>query len=524
MSLNLFNNFSYNTNSNNLSSLQQKVSDCQTKVQADNQLTNEKNNTLNTLNSDKSQLSSTVSTAQSMVTAAQSVLDAANSLLASAQSMPAEKTTDKDGKTVENTAARDAAISQAMSAVNEANAQLSAAQAEYEQAQNEMQQKEEEAAQAQADADTAVSQLTEDEAALSSAQQELSTAQNEQQSSQTNVNGEIDNDIQQNDLGDCALLSSVFAMAQSDKGAKNIKDSIKINKNENGEETYDVTFSGIGETYTVSASEIKDAQSDDGRQYSTGDDDMALIELAVEKCFKESDDETINQIYGSDDNTSEYSGDEQVDYLNGVNPNLVDYIFTGNIGERVSSSEATQKAALADIVKSSESVYSNNDLSVKDVNGNDIKISANTDYKVTSFNEDGTVDIKAPDKFIFKGDTYTISIDELYNSDYNGFKSAVEVSNSMVDDLFDNYEQDKDSNALVFANMEKEDDGTVGNSTVTDVDGNKVELPQVHAYAVTDVEGDVVTLANPWDTSKELKFEKEELYKLDSFKLYGLVA
>ena len=94
----------------------------------------------------------------------------------------------------------------------------------------------------------------------------------------------------------------------------------------------------------------------------------------------------------------------------------------------------------------------------------------------------------------------------------------------MVDDLFDNYEQDKDLSALVFANMDKEDDGTVGNSTVTDVDGNKVELPQVHAYAITDVEGDVVTLANPWNTSKELKFEKEELYKLDSFKLYGLVA
>ena len=506
MSLNLFNSFSYNTNSSNLSSLQQKVSDCQTKVQADNQLTNEKNNTLNTLNSDKSQLSTTVSNAQSTVAAAQSVLDAANSLLASAQSIPAEKTTDKDGKPVENTAARDAAISKAMAAVNEANTQLAAAQAEYEQAQNAMQQKEEEVAQAQTEADTAASQLADDEAALSSAQQELSTAENEEQASQTNVNGEIDNDIQQNDLGDCALLSSVFAMAQSDKGAKDIKDAIKINKNENGEETYDVTFAGIGETYTVSASEIKEAQADDGRQYSTGDDDMTLLELAVEKCFKESDDETITQIYGSDERTSADNSDDEIDYLNGVNPNLVDYIFTGNIGERVSSSEKTQKAIIADVIKSSEAVFSNDDLNVKDVNGKDVKISANTDYKVTSFNEDGTIDIKAPDKFIFKGDTYTISIDELYNADYNGLKSAIEASNAMTDELFDNYEQDKNSSALVFANMEQAEDGTVGTSTVT------------------DVEGDVVTLANPWDTSKELKFEKEELYKLDSFKLYGLVA
>ena len=76
------------------------------------------------------------------------------------------------------------------------------------------------------------------------------------------INGEIDEKFSQStQTGDCVLLSTILAFSYTDKGAEMIKDSIKTNKNQNGEiESYSVTFAGINETYTISKKELEDKE------------------------------------------------------------------------------------------------------------------------------------------------------------------------------------------------------------------------------------------------------------------------
>jgi len=583
MSLGLSNNFLLGgNNSNNISSIQQKVSDCQAKVESSSQVVTEKSNTLNTLNSDTTQLSSELSTKQSAVSSAQSLLESANSLLASAQSIPVETIKDEEGNTTQDSSARDSAIAQAQQAISEANAQLAAAKAAYEQTQSRLQQKEQETAQAQSELNSANSEKSSAESALASAQSELTAAEQSQNNNKNNntlsdnkdddvknnpfsankdenpystttrtyidedgsivvetvtddddsdeeidINGEIDKIFNQNDLGDCGLLSSINALASTVKGAEDIKNSIETTTDENGNTVYNVTFAGVNETYTVSEDEIKNAKSSaDGRQYSTGDDDMTLMELAVEKCLSGSDDEFIEDCYNRDSSSSEEFGasetEDDRDYLHGVDPNIVSYLFSGDVGARVSVSEENSKAIINDLLQSG-SINSAEALTLKDVDGNEFDLKANTDYKIVSQNADGTVEIEEPGFLFFNGKTHTVSIDELYNSDYSCLKSTDDSLKSSVDEMLDNFDPNGDT-AIVFANMELDADGNVTSSEVKDMNGEVIDLPQQHAYSVTAVTEDTVTISNPWDTSEELTFNRDELYKLDNFKFYEIAA
>ncbi len=317
----------------------------------------------------------------------------------------------------------------------------------------------------------------------------------------TQVNGKIDNNIQQHNLGDCGLISSVFSMAQTEDGAKNIENSININ-NSNGEKSYDVTFKGINETYTISDSDIKNAQNNPERQYSTGDDDMTLIELAVEKCLNETKNETVIS--------------QKEDKLNGVSPNLVSYLFTGETGESVSYDKEKDLQSMMDVIQSTDTIYSNEDINLKDTDGNDIQLDKNKEYKVTSYNKDGSLEIESPKNFIFGGKKYTISQEELFNSNFNNLKSNQDITLEMIDDMFKEFENDKENTALVFANMEDSDF-----SEIEDSNGEEISLGSNHAYSVIDSNDDSVTLVNPWDTSEEITINKEELFSLDSFKVYS---
>ena len=101
----------------------------------------------------------------------------------------------------------------------------------------------------------------------------------------TDVNGAIDGQVLQGNTGDCWLLTALEAMSSTEEGKNIISDSITINDNN----TVTVTFKGIGVSYTLTADEIAkyDTDNNTSDSYSNGDNDALIMELAVEKLWKD---------------------------------------------------------------------------------------------------------------------------------------------------------------------------------------------------------------------------------------------
>lgn len=95
------------------------------------------------------------------------------------------------------------------------------------------------------------------------------------------INGEIDEKVSQGGTGDCWLIAGVLALNSSETGKRIIKESIQ----QNSDGSVTVHFKGKGVSYTISADEIKEHDTDDliDDAYSNGDNDMLVIELAIEK-------------------------------------------------------------------------------------------------------------------------------------------------------------------------------------------------------------------------------------------------
>ncbi len=319
----------------------------------------------------------------------------------------------------------------------------------------------------------------------------------------TQVNGKIDSAIYQNDLNDCALIASIFSMAQTTKGAKTLENSININDS-NSEKSYDVTFKGLDETYNVTQEEIENAQNDPERQYATGDSDMTLIELAFEKCLNESNNETLDSFYVNPD-----------DNLTGISLDLINYLFTGEIGKTLCEDKTGSKSAMTIGLKFQGSILNNEDLFLKDTQGNDIKLNKNTEYTINSINKDGTIDIQKQGEDSSETEKYTISKDELYNSNYLNYKSFDDTVKLMANQALENFENDKENTAVVFENGDAKRYTEVRNPN-----GNNAYLVGSHAYSVVDVNDDTVTLVNPWNTAEEIEVNRQELLNLDDYTVY----
>lgn len=89
-----------------------------------------------------------------------------------------------------------------------------------------------------------------------------------------NSDGVIDDTKQQDETGDCWLLSGVNALRTTEKGQKIIKDSIK--QNDDGSVT--VCLKGVNKSYTYTPEDIGTYIH---TYSSTGDNDMDIIEMAI---------------------------------------------------------------------------------------------------------------------------------------------------------------------------------------------------------------------------------------------------
>ncbi len=133
------------------------------------------------------------------------------------------------------------------------------------------------------------------------------------------INGKID-DSAQGEIGDCWLLAGINSLSYSKLGENVLKNSIQNNKNG----TYTVALKGVNFSCDFTSSDIKYAKQS-GR-YSSGDSDILLMELAVEKFFEAYQDGKVKLPKNAPNFNKDKIGSS---YLYGGNFRDIIYLLTG---------------------------------------------------------------------------------------------------------------------------------------------------------------------------------------------------
>ena len=172
-------------------------------------------------------------------------------------------------------------------------------------------------------------------------------------------NEKIDQTFKQGQAGDCWLLAAINSIARNPKGLKVLNDSIKIDQQGNAT----VTLKGVNKTYKFSKTDISK-----NIQMSTGDLDVRLLEMAVDRYLYEegTEEKDINgndefvayQLLigkgGEDDPsaTITYDGitDEEINKFN--NPNRIACVSnTGNESDTRSFSAINKMNQKVELIK-----------------------------------------------------------------------------------------------------------------------------------------------------------------------------
>ncbi len=138
-------------------------------------------------------------------------------------------------------------------------------------------------------------------------------------------------DTEQESIGDCWVLAGVNSLRETEIGAKILNDSIV--QNDDGSVT--VLLNGLGQEYTFSPEEIALNQyQTPSKEYSSGDTDMNLIEMAIGKYREEliasgdykANSRNLDKTAGGnatvEDPLKGGQLDEAIYYLTGVKPNF----------------------------------------------------------------------------------------------------------------------------------------------------------------------------------------------------------
>ncbi len=327
------------------------------------------------------------------------------------------------------------------------------------------------------------------------------------------VNGKIDKDFNQGHLGDCALLSTLYGFSRTKEGAQAIEDALVELTDDAGDVTgYQVTFDkgdddkNNDEIYTITKQELEAAKNGtNGRQYSKGDDDVTLLELALEKSFNQSQDPVLRNLV---DNYTSVNADDK---LNGVNPASVTYLFTGDVSANyLVRPEDNISGRFTPVL----------DIEVQDSNGETVKFQNGVTYKMSMATDASYVQAR------------NLQTDETIKLGYNDFISKVlkpdaQKSKEDTQKLFDNFNPNEEM--LLFATstgnviIGKSSDGSpVTGVDVKGSDGNNVQLIAPHAYAVKSISNGVVSLMDPNDSSKVIQVKQESLLGLEKFHAYSL--
>lgn len=158
--------------------------------------------------------------------------------------------------------------------------------------------------------------------------------------------------------GDCYLLASINALSQTEEGQKLLQQNVKVSTNDKGEKVYTISFPGaanarealisgkgnasIGQlpedkvhiqgSYTITEAELNDAAKRAGKDYSAGDKDVLLLEVAYDK-YRKDVAQTIKDNHIDPQKTKFVAGlgisNVSGDTLSGGNAAEATYILTG---------------------------------------------------------------------------------------------------------------------------------------------------------------------------------------------------
>lgn len=110
---------------------------------------------------------------------------------------------------------------------------------------------------------------------LSEVEAEIEQGKNNKANTNFDINGLIEG-FEQGQTGDCWLLSSLQALSNTEEGQKILKDAIQIND----DGTYTVKFNGADWAINITDADLRAARN--SGQYSNGDDDVLLMEVAMQ--------------------------------------------------------------------------------------------------------------------------------------------------------------------------------------------------------------------------------------------------
>lgn len=227
---------------------------------------------------------------------------------------------------------------------------------------------------------------------------------------------------QQGYVGDCWLLSGLNSLSYSTKGQKLINDAITPNS----DGSYTVTFAGVGKSVNVTQQDLLNARK--SGIYSSGDDDVLLMEVAFEKIIDQVQSGKI-KISGDTTNLSFITKDAgQINSIDGGWLSDMIYLLTGDELEFITNKssftqfldemeENPQNYVAKLSFPSSSEGETDNYNTITDIYGNKIYTlgSGGHAFAIKSV-QDGTVTIVNPHD---SSKEYTISYEELIYSARN---------------------------------------------------------------------------------------------------------
>ena len=337
------------------------------------------------------------------------------------------------------------------------------------------------------------------------------------------VNGEIDQDFKQGQIGDCVLLASLYSLSSTQKGQDIIKDAIKINYNEKGElESYDVYFRGYDKTYSIAHEELKEAEQlkykfskgEANHHYSTGDDDVLLIELAwVKACEDIEELQKENISNGNPNGPVALDGVTTYRFMKALAGASYSSSNVEYLNKLTDEQVAQQTPVIMDVLENQKE-FKFEDIAFSNkkehnfsywINNEEKKFKLDREHayiveQKPSESENGEVTIINKET----GEVLTIGTEKLIEG-----VASLPLNPENDRKMFDyDFENQINSDFVI---------GVVGSTSIeiTDIEGNKINLPKMHAYGIKEITDSTVTFINPWNSNKEFTITKDELYNHD---------
>ena len=223
------------------------------------------------------------------------------------------------------------------------------------------------------------------------------------------INGYIDEDIVQGIVSDCWLITAIENLSYTKKGAELIHNAITQDKNGN----INVYLKGPNLSYTVTKEEIEKANKEHSI-YSRGDDDMLVIELAVEKFREDLKDNKI-EIDNTLPDYLYYTNTDGYNALRLGETRQAYWLMTGITDSTTASTKEEIDEVLERYRNNKENalldVELNKNAKVKDINGQTTYIYAAHGYGVKDISDDTITLICAS----YNNKEIILPLDTLYN-------------------------------------------------------------------------------------------------------------